>query len=90
MFEIVVRLEQSITGKELNQDTPYTPDITREAPSQIQNDLRCAVVSCGDDGRMVFVIECCRTEIDQADLTVEKDFPLACNSGGGGMGRTRD
>lgn len=30
MFEIIMRLEESITGKELNQDASYAPDIAGE------------------------------------------------------------
>ena len=29
-----------------------------------------------DDGRMVFVIKCCRAEIDQANVTIEQNSAL--------------
>lgn len=46
MLEIVVRLEQSVTGKELDKDASYTPDVAREAPAKVEYDLRCTVVPC--------------------------------------------
>lgn len=77
VFQIVVRLEERIAGEELHQNTPDTPDITRETPAEVQDDFRRAVVPCGDNGGMVLVIEGGRPEVDEPDLGVEKDAALA-------------
>jgi len=44
MLEIVVCLEQSVPGKELDEDTSYAPNIARKAPPKIQDDLGCSVM----------------------------------------------
>lgn len=91
MFEVVVCLEKGIAGEELHQDTPNTPDIARETPSQVQNDLGGSVVTGGNNGGMVLVIKCCGTEVDQSDLAVEKNTPLTSVPGvcvGGGRDGT--
>lgn len=33
VLKVIVRLEQGIASKELNQDAAYAPDITRERPA---------------------------------------------------------
>jgi hypothetical protein len=90
MLEIVVSLEESITGKELNQDTPNTPYITGETPAEIQYDLRCPIVAGGHDRRVIFIIKCGRTKVNKTNLAVEKHPSLACIAGvcvrGGGDG----
>ena len=80
-------LEESIAGKELYQDTPNTPDITGETPAQVEDDLRCPIVACGHDRRVVFVIEGGRAKVDEANLAVKEDSSLARIAGvrmGGG------
>jgi hypothetical protein len=90
MLEIVVCLEKGIAGEELHQDTPNTPYIAREAPSQIQDDLGGSVVAGGNDRGMVLVIKCRGTKVNQANLAVKKDTPLpgvpGVRVGGGGNG----
>lgn len=90
MFEIVVSLEESVSGKELDQDTPDTPDITGETPAQIQDDLWGPIVAGGHNRRMVFIIKCGRAKVDKTNLTVEEDSSLAripgVRMGGGGDG----
>lgn len=76
MFEIVVCLEKGITGEEFHQDTPNTPYIAGETPSQIQNDLGGSVVTGGNNRGMVLVIKRRGTKVDQSNLAVEKDTPL--------------
>lgn len=71
MLKVVVGLEQCVTGEELNQDTADAPDVTRIAPSQIQYNLRCSIMSCRDNGGMVFVVKGSRSEINQPDLCIK-------------------
>ena len=80
MLKVVVRLEKSITGEELNEDAADAPDIAWVAPSQIQYDFRRSVVPGGDDRGVVFVVEGRRSKVDQSDLGVKEDSPLACNA----------
>lgn len=72
-----MRLEERVPREKLHQNTSDAPDITRETPAQVQYNLRCPVVPCGDNRGMVLIIECGRTEINETDLTVEEDTPLA-------------
>jgi hypothetical protein len=46
MLEVIVRLEEGITGEELYQYAAYTPDIARKTPSEVEDDLWCSVVTC--------------------------------------------
>ena len=48
MLQIIVRLKESITSVELDQDASYAPDVTRVAPPKTQDDLRGPVVSSRD------------------------------------------
>ena len=66
-----MRLEESITSEELDEDTANAPDIARIAPSQVKYDLRCSVVPRRDDGGVVFVVEGCRSKVNKSDLRVE-------------------
>jgi hypothetical protein len=45
MLQVIVRLEQGIAGEELDKNASYTPDVAREAPSKVKDDLGGAVVS---------------------------------------------
>lgn len=49
MFQVVVGLEKSVAGEEFDEYAANAPDITREAPAQIQNDLGSSVMTSGDD-----------------------------------------
>ena len=80
MLEIVVGLEESITSKELNEDAANAPNIAWVAPAQVKYDLRCSVVPCRNDGRVVLVVKGCRSKINKPDLGVKQDSPLACNA----------
>lgn len=70
-------LEKGVTREEFHEDAPNTPDITRETPAQIQDDLGCPVMPRGNNGRMVFVVERGRAKINESDLAVEENAPLA-------------
>lgn len=77
MLQVVMSLEERVAGVEFDEDTPDAPDVAREAPPEIQYDLRGAVVSRGDDRRVVFVVKGRRPEVDEPDLAVEKYSPLS-------------
>lgn len=57
MLEIIVRLKKRITSEELDQYAADTPDVTRIAPAQIEYNFWCSIVSCGHDGRVVFIVK---------------------------------
>lgn len=78
VFEVVMCLEKGISREELNENAANTPDVTRETPAQIENNLRCPVMSSRDDGRVIFVIEGGRSKIDQSNLTIQEDASLTC------------
>lgn len=66
-----MRLEESITREELDEDAANAPDIAWIAPSQVEYDLRCSVVPCRNDRGVVFVVKGCRPEVDKSDLSVQ-------------------
>ena len=76
MLQIVMRLEQSIPRKELDKYAANTPYVARIAPSKIEDDFRSTIVTGGDNGGVVFIVECGRAEIDKADLCIEQDFAV--------------
>lgn len=80
MFEVVMRLEKGITSEELDEDAANAPDIARVAPSQVEDDLRGSVVPCGNDRGVVFVVKGCGSKINQSDLGVQQDSPLASDA----------
>lgn len=77
MLEIIVRLEESVAGEELDKDASNTPDVARKTPAKIEDDFRCAIVTSRDNGRMVLVVESCRSKINQSYLAVEQDSSCA-------------
>ena len=78
VLQIIVSLEKCIAGEELNENAANTPDVTGETPTQIENDLRCPVMSSGDNRRVVLVIEGGRSKINQSNLTIQEDASLTC------------
>ena len=80
VFQVVVCLEKCIPREELNENAANTPDITGETPAQIENDLRCPVMSSGDNRRVILVIEGGRSKINQSNLTIQEDASLTCCS----------
>lgn len=81
MLEIIVRLEESIAGEELNQDTTNAPDIARERPAETKNNLWSAIVTCRNHRRVILILESRRAKIDKADLGIEENLPLVCLAG---------
>lgn len=77
VLQIIVSLEKCIAGEELNENAPNAPDVAGETPSHVQDDFRGPVMSSRHNGRVVFVIERCRPEIDQPDFTVQENASLA-------------
>lgn len=47
VLQVVVCLEQGITGVEFDKNTPDTPDVTWETPAQVQDNLRRSIMSGG-------------------------------------------
>jgi hypothetical protein len=45
MLKIIMRLEQGVTGEELDQNTAYTPNVAGKAPTEVEYDLWCTVVT---------------------------------------------
>lgn len=70
VFEIVVCLEESVAGEELDQDASNTPDITRKRPAKIEDNLRCSVVARRHNGRMILVVKSGGTKINEADIWI--------------------
>jgi hypothetical protein len=50
MLQVIVRLEQGIAGEELDENATDAPDVAREAPSKVEDDLGSTVVSGRDNG----------------------------------------
>ncbi len=71
MLEVVVRLKQRITCEEFHNDAANAPDIAREAPSKLKNNLWCPIVSGRDYCRMIFIIESGRSKVNKADIAVQ-------------------
>lgn len=49
MFQVVMGLEESITGEEFHQNAPDAPDVAWITPPEIENDLWSPIVSRGYD-----------------------------------------
>jgi hypothetical protein len=77
MLEIIVRLEEGIAGEELDQDAADAPNIAGVRPPETKDDLGCPVMTSRDDGRVVFILEGCRAEINQPNLGVQQHLSLA-------------
>lgn len=69
-------LEEGIACVKLDQDTANAPDVTWKRPAESENDLGRSVVPCRNNRRMIFVLECRRSEINESDLCIEEDLAL--------------
>ncbi len=49
MLEVIVRLEEGVSGKELDQDAPDAPDVARERPPEPEDDLGGPVMTSRHD-----------------------------------------
>ena len=47
MLKIVVRLKQGVPGEKLDDDAADAPDVARKTPPELEDDLRCTIVSGG-------------------------------------------
>lgn len=77
-------LEQGITSEELDKNTPNTPDIAGERPSKPKDDFRSTIMSGRDNGRVIFILECGRSEVNQPNFSIKQDFSLSSLSVLGG------
>lgn len=66
MFEIVMGVEQELSGAQLSEDTADGPHIGRVGPGEAEQDLRSSVLSSADHSRVVVVLKGCAAEIDQS------------------------
>lgn len=73
-----MRLEERDSQVQFEHDAAYRPHIARLCPSQFKNDLGSSVVSRRNDSAMVFVVECCAAEINEANVGTfdTTDFPV--------------
>lgn len=78
-----MRLEQCVACEELDKDASNTPYVAREAPAQVQDDLRGSVMPGRYNGRMVLVIKGCRTKVDEPDFRIKQDSAELGGSGSG-------
>lgn len=78
VLEVVVRLEQGVAGEELDENASYAPDVAGEAPSQVQDNLWRAIVSCRDHRRVVLIVKCGRPKVDEPYLGVKKHLAVSC------------
>ena len=76
VLEVVVRLEESVAGEELDKNAADTPNITGEGPTKPQDDLGGSVVTGRHHGRVVLIFECGRAEIDEANFGVKEHLAL--------------
>lgn len=77
MFQIIMRLEESISSEKFDNNATYAPDVARKAPAKLQNDFWSTIVSCRYNRRMVFIVKSRRTKVDESDLAVQQDSPLS-------------
>ena len=66
-----MRLEECVTCEELDEDTSNAPNVARIAPSKVEYDLRCSIMSRRNNGRVVLVIKGCGSKVNQSDLSVK-------------------
>lgn len=57
MLSVVVGLEEGEANIVFEDDTAYTPHITRLRPAQLKNDLWRSIMAGGDNGTMVLMVE---------------------------------
>ena len=86
MLKVIMSLEEGISSKELDENTSNTPYITRKTPTKVKNDFGSTIMSCRDDGGVIFIVECGRPKVDKPDLRVEQDFSVTRGAGSGGRG----
>ena len=67
-----MRLEEGVASEELHYDASYAPDVAREAPAKLQNDLWCSIMSCRHDRRVIFIVESGRPKINEPNFTVKQ------------------
>lgn len=78
MLAIVVRLEECNAQVKLEHDAANRPHIARLRPTQLENHLRCAVMTCRYNGAVMLVVESCAAEVDESYVGAfdAADFPV--------------
>lgn len=46
VFQVVVGLEECIAGEEFHDNAADAPNVARKAPTELEDDLRCSIMSC--------------------------------------------
>jgi hypothetical protein len=77
MLEVVVCLEQGVAGEELDQDAAYTPNVAGKAPTEIEYNLWCTVVTSRHDRGVILVVERSGTEVDKPYFRVEEHLAMS-------------
>jgi hypothetical protein len=77
MLEVIVRLEQGVTGEKLNQDATYTPNVAGKAPTKIEYNLWRTVVPSGHNRGVILVIERGGTEVNESNLRVKEHLAMS-------------
>lgn len=77
VLEVIMSLEEGVAREELDEDAPYAPDVAWVRPAETEYNLWSSVMAGADDRRMILVLERSRTKINQPDLSIEEDSPLA-------------
>lgn len=83
-------LKQGVTGEKLDQDASYTPDIARIRPAEAQDNFGSTIVPSRDDGRVIFVLEGRRAEVNETNLGIEeytslRGLAVHCSGRGGNL-----
>lgn len=77
VLQILMCLKQRVAREEFNKNASYAPYVTGVRPSETKDDLGCSVMPGRHYGRMVFVLKCGRSKIDETDLRIQEDPSLA-------------
>ena len=70
MFPVLVGREQCPTKSHLINDTSNGPDITGLGPTQLEDDLRSAIVTRGHDQGVMFMVKRGRAKVNQPNLRI--------------------
>lgn len=76
VLEIVVCLKKGVASEEFDKDAADAPNITGEAPSKIENDLGCPIVTCRHNRRMILIIKRSGSKVYQPNLGCQQHFAV--------------
>lgn len=67
MLEVFMGLEEGSSRVQFDENAANAPEVARVGPAQAEDDLRGAVVSGGNDGRVVLGLKGGASKIDELD-----------------------